>query len=174
MKMAVSILAVASVAVLTALAISTEVPAVDALGDPPAADRSSAGPAPAAPQENAPSPQPSPVQSGMESEQLGQVADELAQLRQQVAAEESQRQDENAEEAARHEATRASLDILRQAEASLASGDSDDVDDELVRAETALSGRTRLDVEAAREALSRSDLFPAREYLAAALAENRK
>jgi hypothetical protein len=47
------------------------------------------------------------------------------------------------------------------------------VDDELSRAEEALSGRTRLDVEAAREALARSDLYPAREYLAAALAERR-
>ena len=65
------------------------------------------------------------------------------------------------------------LDTLRQAEASLATGDSDGVDDELVQAEAALSGRTRLDVEAAREALARSDLMPARAFLAAALAENR-
>jgi hypothetical protein len=36
-----------------------------------------------------------------------------------------------------------------------------------------LSGRTRIDVEAAREALARSDLYPARQYLEAALAERR-
>ena len=65
------------------------------------------------------------------------------------------------------------LDTLRQAEASLATGDSDGVDDELVQAEAALSGRTRLDVEAARKALAREDLLPARQFLAAALAENR-
>ncbi len=76
-------------------------------------------------------------------------------------------------EAAQHAATLEALDTLRQAEASLATGDWEGVDDELVRAEAALSGRTRLDVEAAREALARSDLLPAREYLAAALAENR-
>ena len=63
--------------------------------------------------------------------------------------------------------------LLSQAEASLATGDSDGIDEELVRAEEALSGRTRLDVEAAREALAREDLLPAREMLAAALAENR-
>jgi hypothetical protein len=55
----------------------------------------------------------------------------------------------------------------------LESGNSDGVDDELRRAEAALSGRTRLDVEAAREALAREDLLPARQFLAAALAERR-
>ena len=56
---------------------------------------------------------------------------------------------------------------------TLETGNSDGVDDELRRAEAALSGRTRLDVEAAREALAREDLLPARQYLAAALAERR-
>ena len=78
-----------------------------------------------------------------------------------------------AEAAARHAATLQSLDVLRRAEASLATGDVDGVDEQLVRAEEALSGRTRLDVEAAREALAREDLLPARQFLAAALAENR-
>lgn len=78
-----------------------------------------------------------------------------------------------ARDAAQHAATLQALDVLRQAEASLAAGDSDGVDDELARAEEALSGRTRRDVDAAREALARSDLYPARWYLAAALAENR-
>jgi hypothetical protein len=77
------------------------------------------------------------------------------------------------EAAARHAATIESLDVLRWAEASLATGDSDGVDEQLVRAERALSGRTLLDVEAAREALAREDLLPARQFLAAALAENR-
>lgn len=106
------------------------------------------------------------VQSRQENEQL-------AELRQQVAAEESRRGDETAREAARHAETLEALDTLRQAEASLATGDSDGVDEELVRAEAAFSGRTRLDVEAAREALARSDLLPARQFLTAALAENR-
>jgi hypothetical protein len=47
------------------------------------------------------------------------------------------------------------------------------VDDELGLAEAVLSGRTRLDVEAAREALAQSNLLTAREYLAAALSERR-
>ena len=106
------------------------------------------------------------VQSRQENEQL-------AELRQQLAADESRRQDETAQEAAQHAATLEALDTLRQAEASLATGDSDRVDDELVQAEAALSGRTRLDVEAARKALAREDLLPARQFLAAALAENR-
>ncbi len=74
---------------------------------------------------------------------------------------------------AQHAATVHALGILRQAEALLATGDSDGVDDELGRAEAALSGRTRIDVDAAREALERSDLFAARQYLAAALVERR-
>jgi len=47
------------------------------------------------------------------------------------------------------------------------------VDDELSSAEAALSGRTRIGMDAAREALGRSDLFAARQSLAAALAERR-
>ncbi len=55
----------------------------------------------------------------------------------------------------------------------LATGNSDGVDDELANAEATLSGRTRLNVEAAREALANENLYPARQYLAAALAERR-
>lgn len=76
-------------------------------------------------------------------------------------------------EAAQHAETLEALATLRQVETQLATGDSDGVDDELSGAEAALSGRTRLDVDAAREALSRSDLFAARQYLAGALAERR-
>jgi hypothetical protein len=65
------------------------------------------------------------------------------------------------------------LDTLRWAQTLLATGDSEGVDEELLQAEDALSGRTRLDVEAARKALARSDLLPARQFLAAALAERR-
>jgi hypothetical protein len=72
-----------------------------------------------------------------------------------------------------HADTLAALDIIRQADASLAAGDTDGVDEQLVRAEAALWGRTWRDVEAAREALAREDLMPARQYLAAALAEDR-
>jgi len=101
------------------------------------------------------------------------TSDQVTLLRQELADEEARRQDERAVQTARHTLTLQALDILRQAQASLATGASDGVDDELARAEAALSGRTRLDVEAAREALARSDLLPARQYLAAALAENR-
>jgi hypothetical protein len=72
-----------------------------------------------------------------------------------------------------HAATIDALGTLRQAEAQLAVGNWEGVDEELVGAEEALSGRTLLDVEAAREALSREDLLPARQYLATALAETR-
>jgi hypothetical protein len=113
------------------------------------------------------------AQSRQASEQLGQIDDHLVELWQQAADEESRQQDEAEQEAAQHAATLEALGILRQAETLLATGNSDGVDDELSRAEEALSGRTRLDVEAAREALARSDLYPAREYLAAALAERR-
>jgi hypothetical protein len=113
------------------------------------------------------------AQSRQASEQLGHIDDHIVELWQQAADEESRRQDEAEQEAERHAATLEALGTLRQAETQLATGNSDGVDDELGRAEEALSGRTRLDVEAAREALARSDLYPAREYLAAALAERR-
>jgi hypothetical protein len=113
------------------------------------------------------------VQSRQASEQLGQIDDHIVALWQQAADEESRREDEAEQEAERHAATLEALGTLRQAETLLATGNSDGVDDELRRAEEALSGRTWLDVEAAREALARSDLYPAREYLAAALAERR-
>jgi len=80
---------------------------------------------------------------------------------------------ETEQAAVQHAETLEALATLRQAEALLETGNSDGVDDELRRAEAALSGRTRLDVEAAREALAREDLLPARQYLAAALAERR-
>jgi hypothetical protein len=112
-------------------------------------------------------------QSRQENQQLGQIHHQIAALRQQAADQESQRQDEAEQAAARHAATLEALNTLRQVEALLETGNSDGVDDELVRAEAALSGRTLLDVEMAREALSRSDLLPARQYLAAALAERR-
>jgi hypothetical protein len=112
-------------------------------------------------------------QSRQENEQLGQIHHQIAALRQQSADQESQRQDEAEQAAAQHAATLEALNTLRQAEALLETGNSDGVDDALVRAEAALSGRTLLDVEMAREALSRSDLLPARQYLAAALAERR-
>jgi hypothetical protein len=107
------------------------------------------------------------------NEQLGQIDDQLGAMRQQAADEAAQRQAEAEQEAAQHEATLEALGSLRQAERRLAYGNSDGVDQDLSRAESALSGRTLFDVEAAREALSREDLFPARQYLAAALAERR-
>jgi len=113
------------------------------------------------------------AQSRQENEQLGQIDHQIAALRRQAAGQESQRQDEAEQAAAQHAATLEALNTLRQAEALLETGDSDGVDDELVRAEAALSGRRLVDVEMAREALSRSDLLPARQYLAAALAERR-
>ncbi len=113
------------------------------------------------------------TQSRQENERLAHIDEQLASVRRQAADEELRREDEAEEEAAQHAATVQALVTLRQAEALLATGDSDGVDDELSSAEAALSGRTRIDVDAAREALGRSDLFAARQYLAAALAERR-
>jgi len=113
------------------------------------------------------------AQSRQENERLGRIDEQLALARQQSADQELRREDEAELEAAQHAATVQSLEILRQAEAVLATGDSDGLDGELGRAEAALSGRTRIDVDAAREALERSDLYAARMYLAAALAERR-
>jgi len=113
------------------------------------------------------------AQSRQENERLGHIDEQLASVRRQTADEELRRQDEAELKAAQQAATVQALDILRQAEAVLATGDSDGIADELGRAEAALSGRTRIDVDAAREALERSDLYAARMYLAAALAERR-
>jgi hypothetical protein len=113
------------------------------------------------------------AQSRLATEQLGQIDDRLAALRRQAADDESRRQGAADQEAARHAAALDALGTLRQAEAQLATGDSDGVDEELGYAQAALSGRTRLDVEAARAALARFDFLPARQYLEAALAERR-
>jgi hypothetical protein len=117
------------------------------------------------------------AESRQENEQLRQIDEQLASVPQQGAAEsrrrDASRQEAAQQEVAQHDATVRALATLRRAEALLATGDSDGVDEELGRAESALFGRTRLDVDAAREALGRSDLFAAREYLAAALAERR-
>ena len=113
------------------------------------------------------------VVQSQESEQLAQIDARLAAALQEAADEARRRQAVAENLVAQHTATLDALDTLRRSEALLASGDSDGVDDELARAEAALSGRTRLDVEAAREALARSDLYPARQNLEAALAEKR-
>ena len=113
-------------------------------------------------------------QARQQNEQLAEIDDELAAQRRQAAEEESERQAEAEQESAQHAATLQALDTLRRVEEMLAFGNSDGVDEELANASGALWGRTRLDVEAAREALSNEDLFLAREYLAAALAERRR
>jgi len=108
-----------------------------------------------------------------ENEQLGALDDEVAGLRQQEADRDQEQQAEAEEEFAQHAATLQALDTLRQADEMLAAGNWEGVDDELADAEAALSGRTRLEVEAAREALAREDLYPARQHIAAALAQRR-
>ena len=113
-------------------------------------------------------------QARQQNEQLAEIDDELAARRRQAAEEESERQAEAEQESAQRAATLQALDTLRRVEAMLAFGNSDGVDEELANASEALWGRRRLDVEAAREALSNEDLFLAREYLAAALAEGRR
>ncbi|MFL5309938.1 MAG: hypothetical protein ACJ79H_05725 [Myxococcales bacterium] len=113
------------------------------------------------------------AQSREENDRLARIDEHLALARWQAADEELRREDEAEAEAAQHAATVQALWTLRQADALLSTGESDGVDDELSRAEAALFGPTRIDVDAAREALERSDLHAARQYLAAALAERR-
>jgi len=153
-----------------------------------AAESRDAAPAPAAPP--APAAAPTPIappaprerasgfpqlieQTAQENEQLGQIDAELAAALQRAADEAWRRRAIDAQMANEHAATLEALETLRQSKALLATGNFDGVDDALASAEEALSGRTRLDVEAAREALARSDLYPARQYLDAALAERR-
>jgi len=114
------------------------------------------------------------AEARQQNEQLSEIHDQLAAQQEQAAEAESERQAEAEQQSAQHAATLRALDTLRHAEAMLAIGNSDGVDDELASASTALSGRTRLDVDAAREALKNEDLFLARQYLAAALAERRR
>jgi len=114
------------------------------------------------------------AEARQQNEQLSEIHDQLAAQQEQAAEKESDRQAEVEDQSAQHAATLRALDTLRRAEARLAFGNSDGVDDELANASTALWGRTRLDVDAAREALANEDLFLAREYLAAALAERRR
>ena len=114
------------------------------------------------------------AEARQQNEQLSEIHDQLAAQQEQAAEAESERQAEAEEASAQHAATLRALDILRRAEEMLAFGNSDGVDDELANASTALWGRTRLDVDAAREALANEDLFLARQYLAAALAERRR
>jgi hypothetical protein len=114
------------------------------------------------------------AEARQQNEQLSEIHDQLAAQQEQAAEAESERQAEAEQQSAEHAATLRALDTLRHAEAMLAIGNSDGVDDELANASTALWGRTRLDVDAAREALANEDLFLARQYLAAALAERRR
>jgi hypothetical protein len=112
-------------------------------------------------------------QTVQQNERLGQIDVELAEALQRAADEAWRRRAIDAQVAAEHAATLDALETLRESKAQLATGDFDGVDAALAGAEEALSGRTRLDVEAAREALARSDLYPARQYLDAALNERR-
>jgi hypothetical protein len=114
------------------------------------------------------------AESMQQTEALEEIDEQLAAQRQQAASDEEARRQALAErEATQQAATLQALGTLRQAQVLLATGNSDGVDEELAGAEAALSGRTQLDVDAAREALGRSDLFQAREYLVAALEERR-
>ena len=113
------------------------------------------------------------AESMQQTETLEEIDEQLAGQRQQAADAEARRQALAEREATQQAATLQALGTLRQAQALLATGNSDGVDEELAGAEAALSGRTQLDVDAAREALGRSDLFQAREYLVAALEERR-
>jgi hypothetical protein len=91
------------------------------------------------------------LQSEQENEQLGRIGNQLTALRLQAYEEEWRRQAAWEQEAAQQAATLQALETLRYAERMLATGNADGLDDELAN----------------------EDLYPARQYLAAALAERR-
>jgi hypothetical protein len=121
------------------------------------------------PVEVQPASAPAPELPSQPPEPSAQLQALLQSQQQEAAQEEAAAEDE----AARHSAALEALNRLRSADVELASGDTDGVDDVLGQAESTLLGRTRLDLEAARAALEQSDLYQAREYIEAALAERR-
>ncbi len=105
-----------------------------------------------------------------ENQQLGTLDEEVAALRQDLADQRAEKQYE-ADEAAAQKATLVEvLDMLRRDENLLATGDTEGVDDDLAGAESALTGNALYEVQAAREALAREDIYPARQHIAAAIA----
>jgi hypothetical protein len=121
------------------------------------------------PVEAQPAPAPVPELASQPPEQSAQLQALLQSQQDEAAQQEAAAEDE----AARHAAALDALARLRSADVELASGDTDGVDDVLGQAESTLPGRPRLDLEAARAALAQSDLYQAREYIEAALAERR-
>jgi len=105
-----------------------------------------------------------------ENQKLGTVDDQVAALRQDLADQRAERQYEAEEEAAHQDAVLQVLDMLRHDEDTLATGDTDGVAADLAYAEALLTGNALYEVQAARDALSREDLYPAREHLATAIA----
>ena len=106
-----------------------------------------------------------------ENEQLATLDDQVVEMRRDMTNREEQRQAEAADQAAQQAAFLQALDTLRRDEGALSTGDTEGVDEDLARAEPSLWGRALFEVQAAREALAREDLYPARQHIAAALAE---
>jgi hypothetical protein len=148
------------------------VPSAPVRGEATEPPQSSPEPAPAVsepPVEAQPAPAPVPELASQLPEQSAQLQALLQSQQEEAAQQEAAAE----EEAARHAAALEALARLRSADVELASGDTDGVDEVLGNAESTLPGRTRLDLEAARAALAQSDLYQAREYIEAALAERR-
>jgi len=106
-----------------------------------------------------------------ENEQLATLDDQVVEMRRDMADREAKRQADAANQAAQQAAFLQTLDRLRRDEDALSTGDTDGVDEDLAGAEASLWGRALFEVQAAREALAREDLYPARLHIAAALAE---
>jgi len=105
-----------------------------------------------------------------ENQQLRRVDDQVGALRQDMADRQAEREYEAEAVAAHQDAVLELVDRLRQDEEALAAGDTEGVSADLVYAESLLSGSALFEVQAAREALRREDLYPARQHLAAAIA----
>ena len=97
-----------------------------------------------------------------------QTNQELSALRQQIADADAQRQADRQGAAVQQQNVQVAMSALNAAQAQLAGG-STDLGDALDRASASLTGQARLEVESARAALSRSDLYEARQHLAAAI-----
>jgi hypothetical protein len=106
-----------------------------------------------------------------ENEQLGTLDHQVLDLRRDMADRQAERHADAADQAAQQAAFLQTLDRLRRDEDALSYGDTDGVDQDLAAAEASLWGGALFEIQAAREALAREDLYPARQHIAAALAE---
>ena len=104
------------------------------------------------------------------SQQLQEITAQLQQLRQQVADAETQRQTTEQQQSEHHADVESAVSSLYSAQQRLQGGNSS-IDAELAQAQAAFSGKAKMDVQAARDALQNKDLTGARNLLSAAISD---